>query len=465
MELFKDEIIKETIDTISSYIKGSFFEGRVYAVGDCVRNALLGEPSNKIELVVNYQSGGMMLGNFLAMKDLSYKLGINPIMKTDTDNTTVVHLHKPEKCADVEIRCYATKKEEFYFVGCKPYFSFGTLQEDAKRRDLTVNSLYYSLTEQKIYDYNGTGLYDIYHKILRTPSDPDKIISQDPLRILRIIKYACENDWGICKETWFAMIKNANKITNVPYERINNEISEILCSPNPSVGIRKMAFCGVLQKIMPDIYDMQYGYECKNPEVTTFDHTMEVLDAVEPYIEHRLAALFHDVGRIVTDKDRTLSPNQFSAEVAEADLKQLKFPKQIIYSVSTAIRHHEWFSTYTDGFTPPDKRIRKFLNSCGDEIGVTLDLMHANNTHKAINKKKTQVLGILKRIEELDEIDKAAKVTLPINGNDIKEYFSIKPSPIIGIALEKVKDAYFENPDITKDQALSVVEAFLKESY
>ena len=136
----------------------------------------------------------------------------------------------------------------------------------------------------------------------------------------------------------------------------------------------------------------------------------------------------------------------------------MKFSNDVIKSVSTAIRHHEWFATYTDGFLPPDKKIRKFLNSCGDNIGVALDLMHANNTHKTINKKKTQVLQILERIEELDELDKIINIKLPINGNDIMTEFKVKKGPHIGVLLNAVKDAYLENPEMTKDDCFEVVE-------
>jgi hypothetical protein len=130
--------------------------------------------------------------------------------------------------------------------------------------------------------------------------------------------------------------------------------------------------------------------------------------------------------------------------------------------VACAIRHHEWFSTYTDGFLPPDKKIRKLIHSCGDELSATLDLMHANNVHKTFNKKKTQVLQVLRRIEELDELDKIINLKLPINGNDIMTEFRIKKGPHIGVLLEAVKDAYLENPNMSKDDCFEVVEAKLK---
>lgn len=290
----------------------------------------------------------------------------------------------------------------------------------------------------------------------------DEIYSESPIKMLRTIRFSTKFGWGIEKNTWLGIIKNAHLIKNAPQELISDEISKILLCRKPSIGIRKLYFSGLLDRVMPDIYDLNLAYESKNPAVTCFEHTMNVLDETQPYIENRLAALFHDVGKIITDKDRTISPDQFSAEIASTDLKMMKFPNHIIKSVDTAIRYHRLFRIYADGVVPPDKKIRKFVNLCGDEIGTVVDLMNANNYHTTYDKKKRQVLDILNRIEELEEIEKMTNIKLPISGSDIMTEFRLKPSPLIGILLDAVKNAYFENPNITKDECFGVVEKKLK---
>jgi len=290
----------------------------------------------------------------------------------------------------------------------------------------------------------------------------DKIYQESPIKMLRTIRFSTQLGWGISKDTWLSIIKNAEYITNAPQELISDEISKILLCEKPSEGIRKMYYSGVLDKVLPDIYDTNFAYESKNPMVTTFDHTMNVLDETQPYIESRLAALFHDVGKIVTDKMRTVSPDQFSAEVAAADLKMMKFPNHVINSVETAIKYHRLFRIYQDGIVPPDKKLRKFMNMCGEEIGTVVDLMNANNQHTTYDKKKRQVFDILNRIEELEDIEKMANIKLPIDGKEIMAKFRIKAGPIIGVLLEAVKDAYFENPKITKDECFEVVENKIK---
>lgn len=445
---------------LETLLAGSMFEGKVYFVGGCIRDLILGQPVKDIDIVVEMKNGGVMLANWLAAKDKSWVMGKNPVI-FESYGTAKVQMYNDPECKDIELECVQTRKEQYHKESRNPDTCYGTVYEDAKRRDLTINSLYYNITEGKLQDFNGMGLSDIVSNIIRTPTDPDVTFNDDPLRILRVIRFSCRLGWGIDKDTWLGMVKNAHRISIISQERITDEISKILCTKYPSVGIRKLLYCGLLHRVLPDIYDTQFSYECRNPLVTTFDHTMDVLDAVEPYIEHRLAALFHDVGRIVTDKDRTVSPNQFSAEVASEDLKKMKFSNDVITSVATAIRHHEWFSTYTDGFLPPDKKIRKLVNSCGLDLGATLDLMHANNTKCTFNKKKTQVLDVLKRIEELEDIDEMTNVKLPVDGNDIMTELKLKKGPHIGVILNEIKEEYFENPDITKEECLKIAKSVM----
>lgn len=463
--LFKnaDEKIKKLVKLIQESIKGTAFENHVFLVGGCVRDLLLKIPCKDVDICVDIKNGGMLFANYMAMKHQCYVAGTNPVV-FETYGTAKFQLYKNEELKDIDIECVQTRKEQYHKESRNPDTVYGTIQEDAKRRDLTINSLYYNISTEKVHDYNN-GLDDLVNQVIKTPTDPDITFNDDPLRILRVIRFSTRFGWGIEKNTWLGMIKNAHRIKIISQERISDEISKILLCEKPSIGIRKMYYCGILHRVMPDIYDTTYAFESKNPMVSTFDHTMNVVDTVQPYLENRLAALFHDVGRIITGRRRDVNPDKFSAEVAADDLKAMKFPNYVIKTVETAIKFHRGFAVYADGVLPPDKKIRKFINLTGEDLGATVDLMNANNLHCTYDKKKRQVLDILNRIEEMEDAEKAANVKLPINGNDIQQYFSIKPSPVVGIALEKVKDAYFENPNMTKDEALEIVEKLLKTIY
>ena len=453
--------IKKLTNLIQETIKGTHFEGKVFYVGGCVRDLLLNQEVKDIDIVVNIPNGGILFSTYMAMRHQCYVEKTNPVI-FETYGTAKFQLYKDEDLKDIEIECVQTRKEQYKKDSRNPETVYGTIEEDAKRRDLTINALYYNISNENLYDYNGTGYYDLCNKIIRTPSDPDVIFNDDPLRILRVIRFSTRLGWGISKDTWLGIIKNVDRLDIVSQERISDEISKILLCKKPSEGIRKMYYSGVLDKVLPDIYDTNFAYESKNPTVTTFDHTLNVLDETQPFIESRLAALFHDVGKIVTDRMRTMNPDEFSAEVTAADLKMMKFPNHVIKSVETAIKYHRMFKIYADGTMPTDKKIRKFVNLCGEEIGTVVDLMNANNLHVTYGKKKRQVLDILNRIEQLEDIEKMENVQLPINGKDIMLEFRLKAGPQIGILLDAVKDAYFENPNITKDECFDIVDKKLK---
>ena len=460
--LFKnaDEKIKKLVKLIQESIKGTAFENHVFLVGGCIRDLLLKIPYKDVDICVDIKNGGMLFANYMAMKHQCYVVGTNPVV-FETYGTAKFQLYKNEELKDIEIECVQTRKEQYHKESRNPDTVYGTIQEDAKRRDLTINSLYYNISTEKIHDYNN-GLDDLVNQVIKTPTDPDITFNDDPLRILRVIHFSTRFGWGIEKNTWLGMVKNAHRIKIISQERISDEISKILLCEKPSIGIRKMYYCGILHRVMPDIYDTTYAFESKNPMVSTFDHTMNVVDTVQPYLENRLAALFHDVGRIITDRRGDVNPDKFSADVAADDLKTMKFPNYVIKTVETAIKFHRGFASYVDGVLPPDKKIRKFISLTGEDLGATVDLMNANNLHCTYGKKKRQVLDILNRIEEMEDAEKAANVKLPISGNDIIKEFKIKPSPTIGILLEAVKDAYFENPNMTKDEAFEIVENKLK---
>lgn len=460
MEIFKEERIKHLIKLIQESIKGTGFENHVFLVGGCVRDALLSKPCKDIDICVDMPNGGILFATYMAMKHQCYTQDTNPVI-FETYGTAKFQLYKNDELKDIEIECVQTRKEQYHKESRNPDTVFGTIEEDAKRRDLTINSLYYNISTEQIHDYNN-GINDLANQIIRTPNDPDIIFDDDPLRILRVIRFSTRFGWDIEKNTWLGMVKNAYRIAIISQERITDETSKILLCDKPSVGIRKMYYCGILEKVMPDIYDTTFSVETRNPMVSTFDHTMKVLDNVQPYLENRLAALFHDVGRIVTNKKKdTSQEDSFSAEIAISDLKEMKYPNCVINKVGTAIRHHRDFAKYTNNELPSDKKIRKFINGVDGSFDITMDLMKANNLWSE-ERNQSFISNILGRIKEIKENEKTECIKLPISGHDIMKEFKLKPCPKIGILLETVKDAYFGNPNITKDEAFELIELKLK---
>ena len=455
MEIIKDKKILKIIEKIKNAIKLTRLENHVFITGGAIRDSILNTPIKDLDLVVDVEDGGIVVANLLAAKEKCYVMHTNPVI-FPTYGTAKVCLFKDEDLKDINIEFVEARKCA-YELGKK---CLGTLEEDSKRRDLTINSLYWNINDGKLYDYNQA-IDDMTTQTLRTV-DPS-IFAENPIKMMRVIRFSAEFGWDIEKDTWLGIIQHYHLIKNAPKELISAELSKILTSPNPSVGIRKLRYCGLLKMILPDIYDLNSVYESKNPAITVFDHTMNVLNEVQPFIENRLAALFHDVGSIVTQTNRTVSPDMFSGEVAASELLDLRFPKDVCNAVETAIRYHRIFKIYGDGITPPDGKIRKFINLCGDNIGTTLDLMNANNLHCTYGKKKRQVMDVLARMEKLEEIEKDKKIKLPIDGNDILAmYKNMKPGGWIAKALDAVKEAYYENPNITREECLEIARKQVK---
>jgi poly(A) polymerase len=452
--LFKnaDEKIIHTIKKIQDAIKGTDYEGKVFLVGGCIRDLMLEQPIKDLDIVVSLENGGVKLANKLAIKFGCFKLNKNPIFFPNSHAMRFQFLDD-DICKDIILEF--TNSRKYHYNGEKE--TFGTIEEDSKVRDLTINSLYYNISEAKLIDYN-CGIQDLTKQILRTPTNPSMTFMDDPLRILRTIRLSSQLGWGIEKETWLAMMKNAFRIEKVAQERITSEISQILISPNPDFGIRKMYFCGLLHRIMPDIYQTTKVLSHQSNGASIFEHSLQVLKETQPIVEHRLAALFHDVGWVVGD--RTANLNEFSGEVAASDLKEMKYPKAIIKSVQTAIANHGYFNASKNMACPSDKRIRKFMSICDNNMGITLDLIHANDLHQSSNKS-VQILKIIQKIEKFEKEKNAQKIILPIDGNSIMGEFGLKSGPWIGQLLGKVKDAYFENPKITKDECFELVENLL----
>lgn len=455
-------LTKKIISTLREMIDGTDFKNKTYLVGGCVRDTLVGVEPHDYDLVVNLPNGGVKLANYLTDKDGSRKLNKNPKI-FDGFGTAKFSLASVKELEGIEFESVYTRKES-YTRGCrKPSTVYGTLKDDANRRDLTVNALYYNISSGEVWDFTDcqTCIQDLTNGLVRTVKDSETSFEEDPLRILRTIRFASRFGWGIERNTWMGIIKTASLVEELSSERVRDEIEEMLLADKPSESMYRLLRSGVIEKLIPDLGDLDGQMENKSAKVTLFDHTMSVLDEVQPCIESRLAALFHDVGRLLGETTRSKTLNSFSAEIARSDLKDLKFPKDVIESVSIAITHHGDFDIYSDTARPSDKKLRRFIANCGDDYGFALDLMAANNKVRSYNKKPHQVGIVISAIEKMNMTEEIKHPKIPINGHDLMKEFNIKGGRHISIMLDKVKEAFFDNPNITKDDCFKVAQKAL----
>lgn len=452
---------------IKATIKDTEFDGQSYYVGGCVRDAILNRPIKDIDISVQIPNGGIRLAEFLCKKLDIYKEGSNPIVFPQFGTAKFNLKGIFSQLGDVEIETVQTRKEAYRDKDSrKPETCFGSVQEDANRRDLTINAIYLNITNGTMFDMTGKSDNDIRKHILRTPIDAKESFEDDALRILRVIRFASTLGWGIEPKTWAGMCIKAYRLKTISKERINDEFNKIITSEHAADGIRRLYLCGALKYIIPELIELKNLEQGSRHGEDAFDHSLTVMSKMQPTVESRLAGLLHDIGkpstrsRSFTGRISFINHETVGAKLTEKILTDLKYPKNTIKRVQNAVANHMRFKQTT---LPTNKALRKFANEIGneDDLNLTLELIEADNTSHALKFCKIgQVDKIKKRLEaiiEQSDLDDL-KLKLPINGKDIMKAFNLKKGPKIGNALRLLTEYMYISPKMTKDEALKIVQ-------
>ena len=460
--------VQRLVEKIKETIKGSIFEDKVYIVGGAVRDVYLNSVKDNmdVDIVVETPDGGIGFATWL-----TYNLGChipnkNPCVFPNYGTAKFQILNDPE-IKDLEIECVQTRKEKYNKESRNPAVAFGSIHEDAMRRDLTINALYYNISTDKVCDFTNRGLHDIENHIIRSTGDAEMVFEDDPLRILRVIRFATRLGWPIEKNTWIGMIMNSNRVGILTQERVTDELNKILVGRNPSEAIRRMDRCNILHRILPSVDMSKHVYQELRPKkITLYDHILDVLDKTPNNLETRLAAIFHDIGKLKTYNKNFLFHSSVGAEMTEEVMKAMKYSNAITNTVKLAVETHEDFSSYITGNVPRPSVIRKFVVQFnGDEnaLNVALDLIHANNLSQAFCKKAKLVPGVRQKIEELDKKQESGKkLVIPVNGQDVMDYLNIKPGPFLGTLMNKIKTKVIETPNVSKEELLEYAKEYME---
>lgn len=463
--------VGKLVEKLNALIKGSIFEGNVYLVGGAVRDFLLygesfDEKCNDVDMVISAPDGGIAFATWAAYNTGCFVQGKNPCVFPNYGTAKFQFKNDPD-VSDIEIECVQTRKEKYDKESRNPATVYGTIQEDAMRRDLTINALYYNISTDEICDFTKMGLHDIKNHIIRTTGNANMIFDDDPLRILRVVRFSTRFGWPIEKNTWIGMVTNSKRVSILTQERVTDELNKMLVGNNPSEALVKLDRCNVLQKVLPALSISKHVLQDLRPNRSLFEHTLEVLDKTPKHLETRLAALFHDVGKIKTYDKNFLFHQNVGAEMAEEIMKAMKYSNAVISRVKLAIEHHEDFSSYIGSSIPRPAIIRKFVsNFDGDDetLDMALNLIHANNISQMYGKKAKFVTGLREKIKELDKKSKqesGKKIVIPIDGNDIMKEFNLKPTPLLGVLMSKLKQKVIEKPDLSKKEAFKFIKEYL----
>lgn len=458
------------LDYFSKILKGTPYEGKVMLAGGAVRDQILGKPVKDIDVVIPMPEGGIAFATWITRRVGAFRDGANPVIfprfGTAKFNLRGV-VHNGVDLSDVDIESVMTRGETYEKNSRKPEVIFADLKEDAFRRDLTVNSLFKNLSTGEILDLTGKGLSDIQAGIVRTPMDPDSTFKDDPLRMLRAIRFAVKYNWKMPISMVKALRKNADMLQTISKERVREELDKMLMTDAPDKAIKLLVFTGLNKHVLPELNKCVGVTQNAYHDDDVFNHIMKVLKNTEPDITARLASLFHDIGKPQTKSEDETGVHFYrhedvGAEIVNDAMRRLKYPLDQINSVAKIVKEHMRLKPAgSDGTGISDKAVRKFMSDLGDDLDAALKTMHADNvSHSAHASMPNQIEFIKHRMDALRSSMalSANKPTLPINGNDIMRSLGIKPGPIIKNLLMAVEDAWFTNPALTPDEALVIVQ-------
>ncbi len=419
----------------------------VYVVGGYVRDIFLNRPSQDLDFVT--LGSGIELATEIANR-LNHGKGLSVYANYGTAQV---------KTRNLELEFVGARKESYSRESRNPIVEDGTLQDDQNRRDFTINAMAISLNEsafgELVDPFNG--IEDLKKGLIRTPLDPDITFSDDPLRMMRAIRFASQLGFEIVPETFDAICRNRERIAIITKERINDELSKILRSPKPSVGFALLDESGLLPLIMPAIAQLK-GVEMKEGRghKDNFYHTLQVVDNVAAHSDNewlRWAALFHDVGKPSTKKydektGWTFHNHNFIGEkMIPRIFKQMKLPQneKMKYVAKLVGLHMRPQSAGEEGVT--DSGVRRLITDAGEDLEDLMTLAEADITSKNPEKVKRQLDGfakLRKRMGEINDADALRNWKSPVDGNQIMEYFQIPPSSVIRDIKDAVKEAIMD---------------------
>ena len=439
----KDFLKNEVFGIVS---KAAEEEGvRAFVIGGFVRDAFLGRPSKDIDIVVE--------GSGIALAKRVGKIVGSKVTVYSNFGTAMLHYK------GVEVEFVGARKESYDRNSRKPVVEDGTLEEDQQRRDFTVNALALSLQRE---DYGSLvdpfgGIRDLHNGLLRTPLDPDTTYSDDPLRMIRAIRFATQLSFTIVPESFEAIKRNKERLDILSLERINEELNKILLSPKPSVGFLLLEESGLLEKILPQLCNLR-GVETMDGKghKDNFAHTLQVVDNISSTTDNlwlRWAALLHDIGKPLTkhyDPEIGWSFHNHDfvgGKMIPGIFRQLKMPlnEKMKYVQKLVQLHLRPIALVQDEVT--DSAVRRLLFDAGDDINDLMLLCEADITSKNENKVKrikSNFQLVRKKLVEVEEKDRVRNFKNPITGELIMQRYALPPCSTIGIIKEYVKEAILD---------------------
>lgn len=439
----------QVLEALRRATEGTAYEGRLYLVGGIVRDRFRFQGSQReggdVDIVLEGDAGE--LASFLHERGLAEHA---PAIFPRFGTAMVSVLGR-------QVELVGARKESYERNSRKPATEPGDLSEDVLRRDFTVNTLLENLHTGEVLDLTGQGLDDIRRRIIRTPRDPRVTFDDDPLRMLRAVRFAATLEFKIDPDTYSAIREMAPRISIVSVERIRDEFVKILMRPNVS-GLEMLRDTGLLDQFAPELSELHGVTQNVYHLYDVWEHTLKTVESTPPQsgINMRLAALLHDIGKPST---RSVDENGavhfykhqcVGAEMARGILNRLKFPNAIIERVAFLISMHLRVGEYDEQWS--DSAVRRLIRDAGERLEDLILLTQADKASSNPAMPSVDLEALRRRIATV-RAQLAGRITSPLDGREIAAILGVGPGPEIGRAKAYLESEIIEGSLLPGDKA------------
>jgi poly(A) polymerase len=419
---------------------------QLYLVGGTVRDLLLGRPSTDFDLATDAPPAGV--------KRLLHAAGAEHVWTVGERFGTI---GARLEGATFEITTF--RSEEYAPRSRKPAVRFGTsLEGDLARRDFTINAIAQDPRTGALIDPFG-GARDLAARLIRAVGNPDERFTEDPLRLLRAVRFVAQLDFRLAPDTAAAIARHADRLADISRERIAQEMNKLLVAPRAGYGIRLLCDLGLMRHIVPELLAMRGMRQDIYRYKDVFEHTLHVVDNVEPELVLRWAALLHDIGKPRTISQVNGETHFFGHEVvgegmARRILRRLRYDRELIERVARLVAMHQRINSYDGEWT--DGAVRRFMREAGEALEDLFKLSRADLTTRREDKRRAALARLDElraRCEAIRAQEDVAKIRSPLDGHDLMALFGRGPGPWIRPIKEHLLNLVLEGKLAQDDRA------------